>query len=182
MTEVMRELFKQAFLLGPYRPREQSASSRFTSRQGLLIAAIGKSPTTTTQRPSGASLREFWCTGLCSLLCPKQVGESMGNKAAASGEAAATGLIQFLRVLNIAIGYFNYAGGRANCEWFTAVAIVEKLGAAAFSVGLYLHGTILLQTVVTQVVLDGSIALCTLYLWQQDLTQHTETLKQAKNM
>lgn len=103
----------------------------------------------------------------------------MGNKAAASGETAAIGLIQVLGTCSIAIGYFSYAGGRANCQWFTAVAIVQKLSAAAFCVGLYFHGTIILQTVLTLVVLDGSIAVYTLYLWQQELTQHT---KQAKKI
>ena len=51
------------------------------------------------------------------------------------------------------------------------VAIVEKLAAVAVFVGIYATGNMSLQTVLTQAILDGAVALYMLYLWQKEIGQ-----------
>ena len=41
MSGVLQDLINAVFWLGRYKPRNQSASAKFTSRQGLFVIAIG---------------------------------------------------------------------------------------------------------------------------------------------
>lgn len=114
--------------------------------------------------------------GLVILSLPEVVGGAVQSEGAAA--AADRYARQLNGILVAVVGYFNYIAGRNNAEWFFAGCALERFAVALLALLLFLSGSVSLQQIAGQIIVDGGSALWVYKLYQQDLAEQEELPKQ----
>ena len=72
-------------------------------------------------------------------------------------------------ILIMVVGYFYFAAGRNNAEWFFAGSILDRMVASVLASFLFVTGSATLAQVAGQIAVDVGSAIYTYKLCQEDL-------------
>ncbi len=90
---------------------------------------------------------------------------------AAAGERTAQ---QKSGITIMVVGYFYFAAGRNNAEWFFAGSILDRMVASLLALVLFATGSANLSQVAGQIAVDVASALYTYKLYQEDLAERQQ--------
>ncbi|DBA94160.1 TPA: hypothetical protein ACH3X1_001796 [Trebouxia sp. C0004] len=100
------------------------------------------------------------------LLSPEKLGGIAETVASAPGQQFAQ---QNSGILIMVVGYFHFAAGRNNAEWFFAGSILDRMVASVLAFFLFVTGGATLAQVAGQIAVDIGSAIYTYKLCQEDL-------------
>ncbi|KAA6416603.1 MAG: hypothetical protein FRX49_13433 [Trebouxia sp. A1-2] len=103
---------------------------------------------------------------LAMLLFPEKLGGITETGASAPGQRFAQ---QNFGIIIMVVGYFYFAAGRNNAEWFFAGSILDRMVASMLAFFLFVTGSATLAQVAGQVAVDVGSAIYTYKLYQEDL-------------
>jgi len=104
--------------------------------------------------------------GLAILLFPEKLGGITETGASAAGQRFAQ---QNSGIIIMVVGYFYFAAGRNNAEWFFAGSILDRMVASMLAFFLFVTGSATLAQVAGQIAVDVGSAIYTYKLYQEDL-------------
>lgn len=109
--------------------------------------------------------------GLAFLLFPDKMAGITATGSAAAGERTAQ---QKSGITIMVVGYFYFAAGRNNAEWFFAGSILDRMVASLLALVLFATGSANLSQVAGQIAVDVASALYTYKLYQEDLAERQQ--------
>lgn len=145
MEPSVQTLVQQTFSLGPYKQtRALGKAAQFTWKFGAFVFVLG----------------------LAMLLFPEKLGGIPETGASTPGQRFPQ---QNSGIVIMVVGYFYFAAGRNNAEWFFAGSILDRVVASMLVSFLFVTGSATLAQVAGQIAVDVGSAMYTYKLYQEDL-------------